>query len=114
MLGELDCCVFTNGTAESRGVQSGSFSGAHVPICLSVAVTIARVTTWHSFAELSGVGPFINGLRERYELNEQLDVNCTSPSVSPSNINGYQPRLGWQLNDESVSTGDYRNKINHT
>jgi hypothetical protein len=51
--------------------------------------------------EVSEDGPLINGLRDQYELNEQLNVNCTSPSITPS-IGSHQIKLSWQLNHQTV------------
>jgi hypothetical protein len=53
------------------------------------------------YAEVSEDGPLINGLRDQYELNEQLNVNCTSPSITPS-IGSHQTKLSWQLNRQTV------------
>ncbi|XP_046635766.1 uncharacterized protein LOC124314604 [Daphnia pulicaria] len=51
--------------------------------------------------QVSEDGPLINGLRDQYELNEQLNVNCTSPSITPS-IGSHQTKLSWQLNRQTV------------
>lgn len=52
--------------------------------------------------EVAEDGPLISGLRDQYELNEQLDVNCTSPSITPPNIGTHQARLVWRLNSQTV------------
>lgn len=51
--------------------------------------------------QVSEDGPLINGLRDQYELNEQLNVNCTSPSITP-NIGTHQTKLSWQLNRQTM------------
>ena len=52
-------------------------------------------------AEVSDDGPLISGARERYELNEQLDVNCTAPLIRPQTV-AASHRLTWLLNNQTV------------
>ena len=54
-------------------------------------------------------GPFITGMRDRYELDEVLDADCTAPTLqtghpadSPWSL---VHRLTWYFNEAQVSTG---------
>ena len=73
-----------------RRRHSLSRSLAHVQ-CLCLVVRV----------EISDDGPMISGARKRYELNEQLDVNCTAPRIRPDTLAAAH-RLTWHLNNQTV------------
>lgn len=81
-------------------------------VSLSAAVVVVDRPLLMSFnvfvyrAEVSDDGPLISGARERYELNEQLDVNCTAPRIRPDTVAAAH-RLTWQLNNQTVWNNNY-------
>lgn len=47
-------------------------------------------------------GPFITGMRDRYELDEVLDANCTPPTVHPAGFAAMN-KLIWNFNHQQIS-----------
>ena len=62
-----------------------------VSVCLSVCAEID-----------GGEGPLISGMRDRYELNAELNVNCTAPAIETNSGHPLAQQLSWQFNKRPV------------
>jgi len=86
-----------------------------------VSTDLPYFQTFHGHANMTVIkidgeeGPLISGMRDRYELNAELNVNCTAPTIKTNAGHPLAQQLSWQFNKrpvQGVALDDGNNSIN--
>lgn len=81
--------------AFSDWAASSDFPRCYMWVSASVCVSLC--------VEIDGEeGPLISGMRDRYELNTELNVNCTAPTIKTNAGQPLAQQLNWQFNKRPV------------